>query len=113
MEHKEHNGIARLIFEIPTRGLLGYRGEFVIDTKGEGILSSRFTGFKPYTGIIDKHSFGSMSSMETGKALAYSISNLQPRGTMYIDPGMDVYEGMIIGNVIKGDDLDVNHTKNK
>ncbi|KKU68140.1 MAG: GTP-binding protein TypA/BipA [Parcubacteria group bacterium GW2011_GWA2_47_16] len=113
MEHKEHENIARLTFEIPTRGLLGYRGEFVIDTKGEGLLSSRFIGFKPYSGVIEKHSFGSMISMETGTALAYSIWNLQERGTIYIDPATPVYEGMIIGNVTKGEDMDVNPTKNK
>lgn len=113
MEHKEHENIARLTFIIPTRGLLGYRGEFVIDTKGEGLLSSRFIGFKPYAGVIEKHSFGSMISMENGTALAYSIWNLQERGTIYIDPATPVYEGMIIGNVTKGDDLDVNPTKNK
>ncbi|MSU55330.1 MAG: translational GTPase TypA [Candidatus Taylorbacteria bacterium] len=113
MEHKEHENIARLTFEIPTRGLLGYRGEFVIDTKGEGLLSSRFIGFKPYVGLIEKHSFGSMISMETGTALAYSIWNLQERGTIYIDPASPVYEGMIIGNVTKGEDMDVNPTKNK
>ncbi|MBI2475708.1 MAG: translational GTPase TypA [Candidatus Taylorbacteria bacterium] len=126
MAHKEHENIARLptpersnggqarlTFEIPTRGLLGYRGEFVIDTKGEGILSSRFIGFKPFAGEIEKHAFGSMISMKNGTALAYSIWNLQERGQIYIDPGTPVYEGMIIGNVTKGDDLDVNPTKNK
>jgi GTP-binding protein len=113
MDHKEHENVARLTFEIPTRGLLGYRGEFVIDTKGEGILSSRFVGFKPHAGVIEKHTFGSMISMETGTALAYSIWNLQERGTIYIDPGTPVYEGMIIGDVTKGDDMDVNPTKNK
>ncbi|MBU6390003.1 translational GTPase TypA [Patescibacteria group bacterium] len=112
-EHKEHEGIARLRFEIPTRGLLGYRGEFIIDTRGEGILSSRFAGFKPHAGDIPKHTFGSMISMENGTALAYSLWNLQERGIIYIDPGTPVYEGMIIGNVTKGDDLDVNPTKNK
>ena len=113
MEHKEHENIARLTFEIPTRGLLGYRGEFVIDTKGEGLLSSRFIGFKPYAGEIEKPTFGSMISMETGTALAYSIWNLQERGSIYIDPATLVYEGMIIGNVTKGEDMDVNPTKNK
>jgi GTP-binding protein len=113
MDHREHENIARLTFEIPTRGLLGYRGEFVIDTRGEGILSSRFIGFRPYAGVIEKHTFGSMISMETGTALAYSIWNLQERGQIYIDPATPVYEGMIIGNVTKGDDLDVNPTKNK
>jgi GTP-binding protein len=113
MSLKEHEGQTRLIFEIPTRGLLGYRGDFVIDTKGEGIISSRFIGFRPYAGEIEKHQYGSMMSMENGKALAYSLWNLQERGSLYIGPNIEVYEGMIIGNVSKGDDLDVNPTKNK
>ena len=109
----EREGITRLTFEIPTRGLLGYRGEFVVDTKGEGILSARFVGFKPHVGAIEKHEFGSMISMESGKAVAFALWNLQERGTLYIDPGTEVYEGMIIGNTSKGDDLDVNPTKEK
>lgn len=113
MNQKGHENQTRLIFEIPTRGLLGYRGEFVVDTKGEGILSSRFIEFRPWAGDINKHSFGSMISMENGTALGYSLFKLQERGTIYIDPAIPVYEGMIIGNVSKGDDLDVNPTKNK
>ncbi|MDE1875026.1 MAG: translational GTPase TypA [Patescibacteria group bacterium] len=109
----EREGITRLTFEIPTRGLLGYRGEFVVDTKGEGILSARFIGFRPHVGAIEKHEFGSMVSMEAGKAVAFALWNLQERGTLYIDPGMDVYEGMIVGNTSKGDDLDVNPMKEK
>jgi GTP-binding protein len=103
----------RIIFEIPTRGYLGYRNEFVIDTKGEGIISSRITGFKPYVEGIEKHSFGSMISMATGKALGFSLSNLQERGTLYIGPGVDVYEGMIIGSAAKGYNMDVNPIKGK
>ena len=113
MNVKEHENMSRLIFEIPTRGLLGYRGEFVVDTKGEGILSSRFIGFRPYAGDIERHEFGSMISMENGKVFAFSLWNLQDRGTLYINPNIEVYEGMIIGNVSKGNDLDVNPTKNK
>ncbi len=110
---QEREGITRLTFEIPTRGLLGYRGEFVVDTKGEGILSSRFVGFRPHVGTIEKHEFGSMISMETGKSVAFALWNLQERGTLYIDPGIDVYEGMVIGNTSKGEDLDVNPMKEK
>ncbi len=112
-DHKDHENISRLTFEIPTRGLLGYRGEFVIDTKGEGILSSRFVGFRPFAGVIEKHDFGSMISMENGTALGYSLYNFQQRGTIYIDPATPIYVGMIIGNTSKGEDLDVNPTKNK
>src|SRR3989344_2078737 len=113
MSQKDHENQTRLIFEIPTRGLLGYRGEFVINTKGEGILSSRFIEFRAWAGEIRKHAFGSMISMENGTALAYSLFNLQERGTIYIDPAIPVYEGMILGNTSKGEDLDVNPTKNK
>lgn len=113
MSQKDHENQTRLIFEIPTRGLLGYRSEFVITTKGEGILASRFIGFREYAGEIRRHTFGSMISMENGTALAYSLFNLQERGTIYIDPAVPIYEGMIIGNTSKGEDLDVNPTKNK
>lgn len=109
----EREGITRLTFEIPTRGLLGYRGEFVVDTRGEGILSSRFIGFRPYMGAIEKHEFGSMISMETGDAVGFALWNLQERGTLYIGAGVPVYEGMLIGNTSKGDDLDVNPCKGK
>ncbi len=110
---KQDRGIVRMTFEIPTRGLLGYRNEFTIDTKGEGILSSRFVDFKPYAGVIEKREVGSMVSMEAGKALGFSLGNLQERGLLYIEPGREVYVGMVIGNVTKGDDLDVNPTKGK
>ena len=91
-----------LFFEIPTRGLLGYRGEFIIDTKGEGIMSSRVIGFKGYADEIKKREYGSMVSMVGGKAVAFALANLQERGIMYIEHGTEVYEGMVIGNVLKG-----------
>ena len=109
----EKNGIGRIIFDIPTRGLLGYRGEFIIDTKGEGIMSSRVTGFKEYAGEIKKREYGSMVSMVAGKAVAFSLANLQDRGILYIEHGTEVYEGMVVGNVLKGDELSVNPTKGK
>jgi GTP-binding protein len=96
---KQDGNNVRLIFEIPTRGLLGYRGEFVIDTKGEGILCTQVIGFRPHVGEIEKHDVGSMVSMLTGKALAYTLYNMQDRGILYIDANTDVYEGMVIGNV--------------
>jgi GTP-binding protein len=110
---KQEQGHQRIIFEIPTRGLLGYRGQFVIDTKGEGIISSRFTDFKPHVGEIKKQSYGSMVSMTAGKALAFSLANLQERGVLYIEPTTEVYEGMIVGNVTKGETMYVNPTKGK
>jgi GTP-binding protein len=109
----EKHGIARVIFDIPTRGLLGYRNEFIIDTKGEGIMSSRVTGFKEYAGEIKKREYGSMTSMVAGKAVAFSLANLQERGILYIEHGTEVYEGMVVGNVLKGDDMSVNPTKGK
>lgn len=110
---KEENGLVRLTFVIPTRGLLGYRGEFVIDTKGEGIMSSRFIEFRPSVGEIERHEVGSMISMETCKSIAFALDNLQTRGTLYIGAGVDVYEGMVIGNTSKGEDMEVNPGKAK
>jgi GTP-binding protein len=110
---QEKNGITRIKADIPTRGLLGYRGEFVIDTKGLGILSSRFSVFKEYAGAIQRRLVGSMTSMENGKALAFSLWNLQDRGTLYIPPNTEVYEGMVIGNTSKGEEMVVNPTKGK
>ncbi len=114
MTHMQATGnMTRIIFEIPTRGLLGYRGEFIMDTRGEGILASRVIGFKPHVGTIEKRSVGSMISSLTGKALGYSLWNLQERGALYIGPNTEVYEGMVIGNVAKGNDMAVNPTKGK
>ncbi|OHA46332.1 MAG: GTP-binding protein TypA [Candidatus Taylorbacteria bacterium RIFOXYD2_FULL_36_9] len=110
---KTKDGQVRMIFEMPTRGLLGFKGQFVVDTRGNGILCSRFIGFKPYAGDIQKQEFGSMISMMDGKALAFALWNLQERGILYITPGTEVYEGMIIGNVTKGEDMDVNPIKGK
>ncbi|MBI2627355.1 GTP-binding protein [Candidatus Nomurabacteria bacterium] len=109
----EKQGIARIIFDIPTRGLLGYRGEFIIDTKGEGFMSSRVTGFREYAGEIKKYQYGSMTSMVSGKAVAFSLANLQERGILYVEHGDLVYEGMVVGNVLKGSDMSVNPTKGK
>ena len=103
----------RLIFEGPTRGLLGYRGQFIVDTKGEGILCSRVIGFRPFAGEIKKRTVGSMVSMATGKALGFSLWNLQDRGTLYIGPGTEVYDGMVVGNTSKGEEMVVNPTKGK
>jgi GTP-binding protein len=113
MNVKMAHGHQRLIFEIPTRGLLGYRGQFIVDTKGLGILATRFIEFRPHVGEVKRTSYGSMVSMEAGKVLAFALDNLQQRGTLYVDPGTEVYKGMVIGNVSKGDDLSVNPTKGK
>ncbi|MFH1537114.1 MAG: translational GTPase TypA [Patescibacteria group bacterium] len=111
MEQEQNH--TRLIYEIPTRGLLGFRGEFVVDTHGEGIMCSEFVGFKKHAGEINKRSVGSMISGETGKALAYALFNLQERGVIYIEPTVEVYEGQVIGNTSKGQDLTVNPIKGK
>jgi GTP-binding protein len=103
----------RLLFEGPTRGLLGYKNQFVVDTKGEGILASQVIGFRPYAGEIKKRKAGSMISMASGKALGFSLANLQTRGEMYIGPATEVYEGMVIGNTSKGEEMMVNPTKGK
>ncbi len=109
----QHDNQVRLTLEGPTRGLLGYRNQFVIDTKGEGILSSRFVAFKPFAGEIKKRQVGSMVSMAAGKALGYALWGLQERGILYIGPGGDVYEGQVIGNTSKGEEMMVNPTKGK
>ncbi len=110
---RPHSETVRMVFEGPTRGLLGYRSQFVLDTKGEGILSSRFIEFRPYAGEIVKRVVGSMVSMAAGKALGFSLWNLQDRGMLYISPAIEVYEGMVIGNTSKGEEMEVNPTKGK
>jgi len=108
-----HENQVRLLFEGPTRGLLGYKNQFVIDTKGEGILASRFLAFRPYAGEIKKRQVGSMTSMATGKALGFALAGLQDRGELYIGAGTEVYEGMVVGNTNKGEEMVVNPTKGK
>ncbi len=108
-----HENQVRLIFEGPTRGLLGYRNQFTVDTKGEGILASRFLEFRPHAGAITRRRVGSMTSIATGKALGFALAGLQERGELYIGPGTEVYEGMVIGNTSKGDEMVVNPTKGK
>lgn len=110
---ENHGTTMRLFLEGPTRGLLGYRSQFIIDTKGEGILSSRFIAFRPYAGEIRKRASGSMISMIAGKALGFALWNLQDRGMLYIPVNTDVYEGMVIGNTSKGEEMYVNPTKGK
>ena len=110
---KVHENQVRLIFEGPTRGLLGYRNQFVLDTKGDGIMSSRFVAFKQYVGEIKRRQVGSMVSMTSGKSLGFALWNLQERGVLYISPATEVYEGMVIGNTSKGEEMLVNPTKGK
>ncbi len=110
---QEKDGITRVLMEMPTRGLLGYRGAFVIDTKGEGIISARVLEFREYAGEIKKRDVGSMTSMISGKIAGYALWNLQDRGILYVGHGEEVYEGMVIGNTSKGDEMSVNPVKGK
>ncbi len=110
---KNHGDRTRILFEGPTRGLLGYRGQFVVDTRGEGIFTSRTIGFRPYVGDIEKRAVGSMISGVTGKTAGFALYNLQQRGALYVDAAQDVYEGQVIGNTTKGEEMTVNPIKGK
>ncbi len=107
------SGYTRLEFEIPARGLIGIRTEFLTETKGEGVMNHSFLEFRAYSGIVESRKYGALVSMENGEALGYSIFNLQDRGVMFIKPQDKVYNGMVIGEHAKGNDLDVNPTKGK
>lgn len=110
---KTENGSTLLEFEIPTRGLLGFRSHFLLLTRGEGTLYHSFDHFKPYVGEIFKRTVGSLISTETGKTMAFSLWKLQERGPLFVEPGIEVYEGMVIGEHNQGTDLTVNPIKNK
>ena len=103
----------KLEFLVPSRGLFGYRNEFLTDTKGEGILASVFERYEPYKGDINRRSTGSLIAWETGEAVAYGIWNAQERGAMFITPGTKVYGGMIVGVCPKSDDVPVNVCRTK
>jgi len=107
------DGYTRIEFEIPARGLIGYRGEFLTDTKGEGIINSSFLEYRPFTGTHHKRINGALVSMENGEAAGYAIFNLQDRGKMMIKPQDKVYIGMVIGEHSRPNDLDVNPIKGK
>ena len=107
------NTHTKIEFLVPTRGLIGYRNSFVTKTKGEGIMEKGFDSFMPYAGEIAGRKNGVLVSMENGKAMAYSLWNLSDRGIMIIEPGTEVYKGMIIGIHNKSNDLNVNPCKNK
>ena len=108
-----HGSRMRLEFFIPARGLFGYRNEFMTDTKGEGILNTVFYEYQEYKGDIPTRNTGSLVAFEAGIATAYGIFGAQDRGLMFIDPGTEVYEGMIIGQNPKGDDMAVNVCRKK
>ncbi len=106
-------GKTRLKFLIPTRGLIGYHNEFLTDTRGSGIMNRSFSGYEPYKGTIEGRTKGVLVSNVSGSAVPYALFFLEERGTLFINPGDPVYEGMIIGEHNKGNDLDVNPTKTK
>ena len=110
---EEENGYDRITYTAPTRGLLGFRSEFINDTHGEGTLVRRICGYEPYKGEINQRMQGAMISTETGTAMTYALWNLQERGSLFIGPQTEVYEGMIIGESAKNIDMDVNPLKNK
>lgn len=103
----------RLEYLIPARGLLGYRSEFLTDTRGEGIMNSVFDSYQPFKGEINRRHTGSLVAFETGEAVGYGIFKVQDRGTMFITPGTAVYEGMIVGVSPKSEDINVNVCKKK
>ena len=107
------DGYTRIEFEIPARGLIGIRTEFLTETKGEGVMNHSFLDFRPHSGTVESRKYGALVSMETGEALGYSIFNLQDRGIMFIKPQDKVYVGMVIGQHAKDNDLDVNPIKGK
>ena len=106
-------GYTRLEFSIPSRGLIGYRGEFMTDTKGNGILNTSFQGYGPYKGDMMYRSQGSLIAFESGEAITYGLYNAQERGTLFIGAGTKVYAGMVIGETGKSEDVEINVCKKK
>lgn len=106
-------GYTRLEFSIPSRGLIGYRGEFMTDTKGNGILNTIFDGYGPYKGDLSYRSNGSLIAFESGEAVTYGLFSAQERGTLFITPGEKVYAGMVIGETGKAEDIEINVCKTK
>jgi len=111
--HNGGNGHTRLEFSIPSRGLIGYRSEFMTDTKGTGIINTIFDKYSPYKGDIQYRRSGSLIAYETGESVTYGLYNAQERGTLFIGPGVKVYAGMVVGQNPKADDIEVNVCKRK
>ena len=106
-------GLVRIVYKVPARGLFGYRSEFLTDTRGEGVLHHRFLGYGPWAGTLRGRERGVLIAMADGLSVAYSLWNLQERGVLFIGPGVDTYEGMIVGENARAGDLEVNVTKGK
>ena len=111
--HTNSNGSTRLEFSIPARGLIGYRGEFMTDTKGTGVLNTIFNGYEPYKGDIQYRKQGSLIAFESGESITYGLFNAQERGDLFIGPGVKVYAGMVIGQTGKAEDIEINVCKTK
>ncbi|MEQ8199607.1 MAG: translational GTPase TypA, partial [Clostridiaceae bacterium] len=107
------NGYSRLEFNIPARGLIGFRNEFLTDTKGNGIMNHVFHGYEPFKGEIPGRSRGSIVAFETGEAITYGLYNAQERGTLFIGAGTEVYQGMVVGESARAEDMDINVCKKK
>jgi len=107
------SGRVRLEFRIPARGMIGFRSQFLTETKGTGIMNHIFSGWEPWHGAIPSRATGALVADRAGAATAYAISNLQERGEIFIEPTTQVYEGMVIGENARVNDLDVNVTKEK
>ena len=107
------NGRIRLEFEVPSRGLLGFRSQFLTDTRGTGVAGYSFHGYQPYKGDIPTRTKGAIVSMEHGSATAYALDNLQSRGILFVNPGDNIYEGMIVGESSRENDMEVNPSKGK
>ena len=107
------SGHTRLLFSIPSRGLIGYRGEFLTDTHGEGIMNTIFSGYEPYKGDLSYRAQGSLIAFESGEAVTYGLFNAQERGALFIGPGEKVYAGMVVGQNGKAEDVEVNVCKKK
>ena len=108
-----NGGYTRLEFLIPARGLIGYRGEFMTDTKGNGILNTIFDGYSEYKGDLFYRQTGSLIAFEAGEAITYGLFNAQERGTLFIGPGVKVYSGMVVGQSPKAEDIEINVCKTK
>ena len=107
------NGTTRLEFSIPSRGLIGFRGDFMTATKGNGIINTMFDGYQPYKGDMNYRSQGSLIAFESGESITYGLFNAQERGTLFIGPGEQVYGGMVVGQCGKAEDIEVNVCKKK
>ena len=106
-------GYTRLTFNIPSRGLIGYRNEFMTDTKGNGIINTIFNGYDPYRGDISYRKQGSLIAFETGESVTYGLFSAQDRGALFIGPGEKVYSGMVIGSSSRAEDIEINVCKKK